>query len=173
MMTADDPAIDPADDDSDLYTAPADIYDLPTFPTTDQTWRTDAACRDMNTAVFFPGRGQNGAVTAAKKICAECPVKAECLTAALIDPMNSGIWGATSHRQRRATRSANNPVESLRHRKDIVHGTVAGYEAHGRRPDDPATDKCGCREAYNAHHREAAARRRALARTHTESKAAA
>jgi hypothetical protein len=41
-------AIDPADDDSGLYTAP--VYDLPTLTTgTDQTWRADAACLGMNT----------------------------------------------------------------------------------------------------------------------------
>jgi WhiB family redox-sensing transcriptional regulator len=166
--------IDPADDDSGLYTAP--VYDLPTFTTgTDQTWRKLAACRNMDTAVFFPGRGQNGAVAAAKAICNGCPVATECHAEAMLDPMNSGIWGATSHRQRRGTRRANNPVESIRHRKPIDHGTNAGYQAHQRRPDEPATTECGCIEAHTAHRREAA-NRRALARTitatHTDKAAA-
>jgi WhiB family redox-sensing transcriptional regulator len=160
-------AIDPADDDTDMWTAPAADYDLPTFTSAgSQAWRADAACRGMDTAVFFPGRGQNGAVAAAKAICNGCPVATECHAEAMLDPMNSGIWGATSHRQRRHTRSANNPVESLRHRKPIPHGTNAGYQAHRRRPDDPATTECGCIEAHTAYRREAA-NRRALARTIT------
>jgi WhiB family redox-sensing transcriptional regulator len=155
--------LDPADDDSAMWTAPAaDIYDLPTFTASGPTaWRTERACADMPVDVFFPGRGQNGAVAAAKAICNGCPVKAECLTDALSDPMISGIWGATSHRQRRIIRSANNPVESARHRKDIEHGTNAGYQAHNRRPDDPGP--CApCISAHTAYRREAQARRRAI-----------
>ena len=165
--------IDPADDDSDMWTAPAaDPYDLPTFPATDQTWRTEAACRGMDTvAVFFPARGQNGKVAAAKAICEGCPVKAECLTEAMVDPMNSGIWGATSHRQRRAIRSANNPGHTPA-RKPIAHGTVSGYESHQRRRESPCDD---CRDAYNTHHRDAVRKRRAArtaTATHTDKAAA-
>jgi WhiB family redox-sensing transcriptional regulator len=164
-------AIDPADDDSGLYTAP--VYDLPTFTTgTDQAWRKLAACRNMDTAVFFPGRGQNGAVAAAKAICNGCPVATECHAEAMLDPMNSGIWGATSQRQRRAIRSANNPGHAPA-RKEIVHGTVSGYESHQRRRESPCDD---CRDAYNTHHRDAVRKRRALARTitatHTDKAAA-
>ena len=158
--------IDPADDDSDMWTAPAaDPYDLPTFPATDQTWRTDAACRGMDTvAVFFPARGQNGKVAAAKKICEGCPVKDECLTEAMVDPMNSGIWGATSHRQRRAIRSASNPVESLRARKPIDHGSAGGAAQHQRRGETPCEP---CRIRHNKDSRRRQNHRRALARTAT------
>jgi WhiB family redox-sensing transcriptional regulator len=164
--------IDPADDDSGLYTAP--VYDLPTFTSSNsQAWRADAACKGMDTAaVFFPARGQNGAVAAAKAICNGCPVKWECRTEAMVDPMNSGIWGATSHRQRRALRRANNPGHAPA-RKEIVHGTVSGYESHQRRRESPCDD---CRDAYNTHHRDAVRKRRALARTitatHTDKAAA-
>jgi WhiB family redox-sensing transcriptional regulator len=134
-------AIDPADDDSGMYTAPADIYDLPTFAGIDGTWRANAACRGMDTDEFFPGRGAS--VAPAMAVCAGCPVATECHNEAMTDPTISGIWGATSHRQRRAARSANNPVESLRHRKPIVHGTNRGYQAHQRRLDDPGPcDAC-------------------------------
>jgi hypothetical protein len=169
-------AIDPADDDTDMWTAPAaDRYDLPTFTSTgSQAWRADAACRGMDTAeVFFPARGQS--VAPAMAICGGCPVQAECLTEAMVDPANSGIWGATSHRQRRDTRSASNPNHAPA-RKPIAHGTDAGYQAHQRRPGDPGPCDA-CREAYNTRHREAAARkRRNLARTitatHTDKAAA-
>jgi WhiB family redox-sensing transcriptional regulator len=165
--------IDPADDDSGMYTAPADIYDLPTFPNTDQTWRADAACKGMDTvAVFFPARGQS--VAPAMAVCNRCPVAAECHTEAMVDPANSGIWGATSHRQRRATRSASNPVESLRARKPIDHGSAGGAVQHKRRGETVCEP---CRLRHNEDSRRRQNHRRALARTatatHTESKAAA
>lgn len=140
--------IDPADDDSYVYQTPPDPYDLPTLISNgSQAWRDTAACRGMSVDIFFPERGQNGKVADAKKICERCPVAPECLAEALVDPMNSGIWGATSHMQRRATRSANNPVESARHRKDIMHGTNRGYQAHNRRHETPCDD---CRKAHTA-----------------------
>ena len=164
--------IDPADDDSDMWTAPvADIYDLPTFTSAgSQTWRADAACRGMDTvAVFFPTRAQS--VAPALAVCNRCPVKDECHTEAMINPDTYGIWGATSHRQRRATRSANNPGHAPA-RKPIDHGTNRGYQAHHRRHDDPGP--ClECREAHNAHRREAKAAIRALARTATHTDKAA
>jgi WhiB family redox-sensing transcriptional regulator len=166
-------ALDPADDDSGMWTAPAaDRYDLPTFTSTgSQAWRADAACRGMDTAeVFFPARGQS--VAPAMAICGGCPVQTECRTEAMVDPMNSGIWGATSHRQRRIIRSANNPNHAPA-RKPIDHGSVSGYESHQRRRESPCD---ACRDAYNTHHRNAVRKRRALARTitatHTDKAAA-
>ena len=158
--------IDPADDDSDMWTAEADRYDLPTFTSAgSQAWRADAACRGMDTvAVFFPARGQNGKVAAAKKICEGCPVKAECLTESMVDPMNSGIWGATSHRQRRTIRSASNPVESLRARKPIDHGSAGGAAQHQRRGETPCEP---CRIRHNKDSSRRQNHRRALARTAT------
>ena len=171
--------IDPADDDSGMYVAPADIYELPTFTASgDQAWRADAACKGEEVAAFFPGRGQNGNVAAAKAVCNGCNVRQECLTEALSDPTISGIWGGTSHRQRRNMRSEANPVESIRHRKDIVHGTNAGYAAHHRRLDDPGP--CTpCIEAHSAYRNAAKAARRRTAKaartlttTHTDKAAA-
>jgi len=53
--------------------------------TTDD-WRTIAACRDTDTAVFFtPER-----TLEALAICAECPVKATCGKAGR---MEEGVWG--------------------------------------------------------------------------------
>lgn len=159
-MTDPKDALDPADDDSHLYQTADDAYDLPTFTSIgSQVWRHDAACRGMGPDVFFPARGQNSKVAAAKKICDGCPVSAECLADAMLDPMNSGIWGATSHRQRRATRGADNPAVSVRHRKDIAHGTNSGYQAHKRRYETPCDD---CTKAHSADRR-----RRTLARKNT------
>jgi WhiB family transcriptional regulator, redox-sensing transcriptional regulator len=67
-------------------------------------WHADAACRGRGTAVFFPGRGQNTACANAKAVCAGCPVRDECLDAALTHGELAGIWGGTSERERRRLR---------------------------------------------------------------------
>lgn len=66
------------------------------------SWRTDAACRDMDTAKWFPERQDDGAD--AKAICSTCPVKAECIQYGLHHEM-TGIFGGATEREREAMRS--------------------------------------------------------------------
>jgi len=61
-------------------------------------WRAHRACKDVDTAVFFP-QNRTG-VVAARKICAECPVRWECLNYAVCNQIQYGIWGGTSENQR-------------------------------------------------------------------------
>jgi WhiB family redox-sensing transcriptional regulator len=65
----------------------------------DTDWLTQGKCRDMDSAIFFPSDGIG--VQAAQRICAECPVKAQCLEYALADHVDHGVWGGTSERERR------------------------------------------------------------------------
>jgi len=52
--------------------------------------------------LFFPGPDDRGKTRQAKRICADCPVKAPCLADALARPANSdfGIYGGTTPQQR-------------------------------------------------------------------------
>lgn len=78
----------------------------------DLSWHDRAACRpdgrpaDMTpaewTGMFFPNRGQ--ATAPARAYCLRCPVRTDCLDAALANAEKHGIWGATSEGQRRRTR---------------------------------------------------------------------
>lgn len=70
----------------------------------------EAACRGYaelhggpaRDKLFFPRRGHvNGA---AKAICADCPVRIECLEYALVTGANHGIWGGLSERERKRIR---------------------------------------------------------------------
>lgn len=65
-------------------------------------WAKQAECRHLNPDLFFPERGEP--VTAAKAVCAGCPVRAECLDYALANGEKHGIWGGTSERERRRMR---------------------------------------------------------------------
>ena len=152
-MTNPTDALDPADDDSGLYPEPADIYNLPTLPATDQAWRSDAACLGMGTDIFFPGRGQWQKIEKAKAICSSCPVSTECLADANRDHANSGIWGATSHRQRRAVRSTAQET-----RKPIRHGSSGGARNHRDR-DETVCTECRIRENADSKRRQDARRK--------------
>lgn len=69
-------------------------------------WRKDAACRGEDVNIFFPI--DYGQAVKAKKICAACPVRVQCLDWALSHPQaeDAGIFGGTSFRERRKIRRA-------------------------------------------------------------------
>jgi WhiB family redox-sensing transcriptional regulator len=62
-------------------------------------WMAGGKCREVPPAVFFPNDGVG--VDAARRICADCPVKAPCLEYALVNRIDHGVWGGTSERERR------------------------------------------------------------------------
>ena len=65
----------------------------------DTTWMADGKCREMDPALFFPSDGIG--VQVARRVCAECPVKAPCLEYALYNRIEHGVWGGASERERR------------------------------------------------------------------------
>ncbi|MCF3119002.1 WhiB family transcriptional regulator [Streptomyces arenae] len=72
-------------------------------------WLRRAACRNADPELFFPVGAQGPAlrdVRAAKRICASCPVRRECLDWALTTGQTSGVWGGTSEEERVTLRRA-------------------------------------------------------------------
>ncbi len=67
-------------------------------------WYSEAACAGMGVDMFFPERGEP--TTAAKAVCAGCPVAVPCRDVAQQDRLH-GIWGGTSARGRRTTAAWN------------------------------------------------------------------
>lgn len=59
-------------------------------------WLENAACRDLDTELFFPiglnGPGRHQA-NAAKAVCKACPVRRQCAGWALTTAQEYGIWG--------------------------------------------------------------------------------
>lgn len=105
-----------------------------------EDWRRDAACQGMNPAVFFAtdpaGR------RAALNVCADCPVRTECLEDALSGPRNDdyGIRGGTTSEQRRRIHTQRNP------RPAAECGTLSGWRKHQR----SHTTVCGACRAIRA-----------------------
>jgi WhiB family transcriptional regulator, redox-sensing transcriptional regulator len=70
-------------------------------------WRRRAACRDSRTDLFFPVGVTGPAIphiAAAKAVCRQCPVSAECLEFAITTNQEFGVWGGTSEEERRVLR---------------------------------------------------------------------
>ena len=65
----------------------------------DMTWMQRGRCRDIPPSTFFPSDGVG--VDVARRICADCPVKAPCLEYALENHVDHGVWGGCSERERR------------------------------------------------------------------------
>lgn len=76
-----------------------EAYTLPTLIVPMGEWRARAACRGMNTAMFYPERGESTAE--ARAVCASCPVQQDCLDWALANNDTHGVWGGVSGRGRR------------------------------------------------------------------------
>ncbi len=65
------------------------------------TWRDFAACLSIGPEPFFPDKGQADLARAAKRVCATCPVTAECLNFAFAIGADFGIFGGTTAEERR------------------------------------------------------------------------
>lgn len=119
------------------------------------SWWERAACRDLARDVFFPGENETHQYVEARRICAGCPVRDECLDDALATGERFGMRGGLTPREREQLRSGQRgrlgPGAVAR------CGTNAGYHRHVREHNPP----CGlCRAAHAAYAREYEHRRR-------------
>lgn len=87
-------------DPAELVDALAVLLEIAQRP----AWHALAACRGTGVAIFYPGRGESH--DEAHELCAGCPVRGECLSAALQVCRNDdfGVWGGTSMRERKGMR---------------------------------------------------------------------
>lgn len=65
-------------------------------------WWTEGLCMQTDPEAFFPEKG--GSNRDAKRICDECPVRAQCLEYAMRTEQQHGIWGGLSVMERRNIR---------------------------------------------------------------------
>ena len=75
------------------------------YPMPDDEWQERGSCRTANPSLFFaPDHESNHQrrfrETAAKAICAHCPVRAVCRAYAMQTGELYGIWGGTTERER-------------------------------------------------------------------------
>ena len=77
----------------------------------DQDWRAHGLCSRTNPDLWFsPGALEH---KEAKRICRACPVRMDCLQYAMETPVDHGVWGGLTERERR------------RRRREATEGQVA------------------------------------------------
>lgn len=77
---------------------------LSTHPDDEYDWREDARCSQVDPDAFFPETGKPA--RDAKRICAGCPVREQCLMDALTRDERYGVWGGTTPHERRPLRAS-------------------------------------------------------------------
>lgn len=70
-------------------------------------WQERAACAEGDARLFFHPTGERGEMftereRAAKRVCAQCPVLAECRNYALATRESYGVWGGLGENERAA-----------------------------------------------------------------------
>jgi WhiB family redox-sensing transcriptional regulator len=113
----------------------ADIRRLPAPLIDHWEWQLDAACRGMDSDIFFHPKAERDVarerrITRAKAICQSCPAIRECLAHALRMREPYGIWGGLSEGERAALLG----VASLRYPariKEVGTARTAAGEATG------------------------------------------
>jgi len=90
-------------------------------------WQNDALCAQTDPEAFFPEKG--GSTREAKKVCATCEVKEECLEYALANDERFGIWGGLSERERRKLRKSRTGGQNAAPAQlaSVVNETLAEY----------------------------------------------
>jgi WhiB family transcriptional regulator, redox-sensing transcriptional regulator len=94
--------------------------------TWNEDWAQQAQCKQAGLDdLFVRGAAQHDA----KRICAGCPVKTECLAEALDNQIEWGVWGGMTERERRAVLRSRPNVTSWRR---LLESARAEHEAKGR-----------------------------------------
>ena len=124
------------------------VISLPSRP----EWHERANCRGVDPSLFFTDQGATDIGRDARRVCAGCVVRVECLRWA-VDNCEVGIWGGTSPKERQRMRAGRDV--GLQVERPIAHGTAAGYMAHRRRGEAPCVPCTKAHTAYGAARRQA------------------
>ena len=86
----------------------------------DNDWRMRAACLQSKPDLFFPVGGTDQALSQidrAKRVCADCPVRTNCLLWANRANVSDGVWGGLSAEERKSLKRRN---DRQRYRENSV-----------------------------------------------------
>jgi hypothetical protein len=105
-------------------------------------WQLVAACRGVDSSLFFHPEGERGAArsareASAKEVCMRCPVRAECATHALTVREPYGVWGGLTEDEREAMMGRSRNRISDADDEDLADDDLADDDLAD---DDPAAD---------------------------------
>lgn len=92
-------------------------------------WQARALCAEVDPELWFPESGHTS--PAAKRICQRCPVRAQCLAAAVAQHEQHGIWGGLSYHERllRPAPQVVRQIESAREHARLITSLSASEAA--------------------------------------------
>ena len=106
------------------------------------TWHMEAACRQVDTTLFYSPEGERGPrkerrEAAAKRVCGTCKVREVCAAYAIATREPYGTWGGLSENDRREHVRRSDPrADLLRYRRALAAwatGEFAGRSLRDRR----------------------------------------
>jgi WhiB family redox-sensing transcriptional regulator len=86
-------------------------------------WRYLALCGDYDPDLFFPIGSSGPAVRQrlrAKAVCAECPVKRDCLEWAMATEQPYGVWGGLDEQEREELRAGESEDERVARQPMVI-----------------------------------------------------
>lgn len=121
-------------------------------------WQILASCVGYDPELWFPTSRNRYQTRAARLICADCPVKQQCLTDALDNEQTFGIWGGHTADERKLIRRRNITRRRGPDPDMIKHpcGTAAAYARHRRNNETPCIL---CKDAHSRYKRDLRQRR--------------
>jgi WhiB family transcriptional regulator, redox-sensing transcriptional regulator len=82
--------------------SPEQLGLLAKFSFSRESWMGSAACRGVQTEIFYPATVEDAAL--AKSVCLTCPVRQDCLEYALKVREANGVWGGLTEQERRSVK---------------------------------------------------------------------
>ena len=99
-------------------------------------WWYDSQCFQTGDDIFFGSDEVTSSLRKAREYCQSCPAVRDCLTHALTQPEEYGIWAGTSARSREQMRSSiDSGKHTLEHVIDRVLESGFKWRPHGWRTD--------------------------------------
>ncbi len=104
----------------------------------DHVWRLHARCRGSDPGRFYLKQGDFQGVREAKAVCASCPVRTDCLLAALASAEEYGLWGGAGEPVRRVLRTL--PRTHAGYDEECTCAFCSAVGAHFARLDGEASE---------------------------------
>jgi hypothetical protein len=86
------------------------------YSAVNEVWRDNALCKEVGVDIFFADteagtKTQANKNKTAKEMCSKCKVQSACLSYALDNEINYGIWGGFTGRERNSIRTIFNDTK--------------------------------------------------------------
>lgn len=121
------------------------------------TWRDLAACAGMDPDLFHPHGNNERAKARAVAVCAGCPARPDCLTHAIDNGEQDGIWGGCDPDERRKVARRRRKIEGPRPGERTVTCDICGDPFHTVNPRQRRCGELACRNRAEADRRRKAA----------------